>query len=160
MDDLPNTSSADASPPFDHDYDYDEYYSEFAAFLSDPSSSSDMRKTARGSLKQSLCAGGGTLTGSLIGGPVGGLVGGVAGSIIGYLKSDNYSGVLNDVLKLQGEARKKLITRVTKVLKAAGATATSLEGGVRTFRETLIKYSQRDDVRDGIWKACVDSIRD
>ena len=106
MDDLPNTSSADASPPFDHDYDYDEYYSEFAAFLSDPSSSSDMRKTARGSLKQSLCAGGGTLTGSLIGGPVGGLVGGVAGSIIGYLKSDNYSGVLNDVLKLQGEARK------------------------------------------------------
>jgi len=160
MADFPNTSGADASPPFDHDIDYDEYYSEFAAFLSDPSSSSDMRKTARGSLKQSLCAGGGTLTGSLIGGPVGGLVGGVAGSIIGYLKSDDYSGVLNGILKLQGEARKKLITRVTKVLKTAGVTTTSLEEGVRTFRETLIKYSQRNDVRDGIWKACVDSVRD
>ena len=78
--------------------------------------SDDMRKTAKSSLKQSIYAGGGAFAGSFIGGPVGGLIGGVAGSIVGFLKSDDYDGLLLAVSKIDDVHRTKLVqVSVSKV---------------------------------------------
>mmetsp|Transcript_59881 Transcript_59881/g.177502 ORF Transcript_59881/g.177502 Transcript_59881/m.177502 type:complete len:168 (-) Transcript_59881:483-986(-) len=135
----------------------DDYHSELVHFLTN---SRGMRNTARGSIKQSLYAGGGALAGSFLLGPVGGLVGGVAGSVVGYVKSDEYDGMVLSVLKLEDHRKKKrLVTEVWGVLGKAGATARELETSV-AFRESLVRLAERDDVRNGIWRACLHSIKD
>ncbi len=99
MDDIP-VMNADADSSGEN---YDEAHSELVRFLMQ---SQEMRTTARGALKQSLWAAGGTFAGAVLGGPVGGLVGGVTGSILGLLKSDNYDGALLHIVNLEAEKRK------------------------------------------------------
>lgn len=92
MDDIPNI-------PTDSE---DEYHSELMKFLSE---SSDMRKTARGALKQSLFSAGGAFVGAFVGGPVGGLIGGIAGSLTGFINSDDYDGAIVAITNLQSDRK-------------------------------------------------------
>lgn len=92
MDDIPDIPDIPTS----------EYHSELMRFLSE---SSDMRNTARGTLKQTAMAGGGAMAGSLLLGPVGGLVGGIVGSVAGFLYSDGYDGVLVSMTNLESDRR-------------------------------------------------------
>mmetsp|Transcript_31435 Transcript_31435/g.31691 ORF Transcript_31435/g.31691 Transcript_31435/m.31691 type:complete len:141 (-) Transcript_31435:404-826(-) len=132
-----------------------ERHSELIRFLTENSS---MRKTAANSIKHSLYAGGGAFAGAWLLGPVGGLVGGVIGSGIGYLQSDTYDGAVLAVLKLEQTKRNSLLQDVGKVLVTAGATVQSLRSA-SAFSEALHQFAEQDSVRNGIWKACVDSIR-
>jgi uncharacterized membrane protein len=99
MDDIP-VMNADVDSESET---FAEAHSELVRFLTQ---SSEMRTTARGALKQSLWAAGGTFAGAILGGPVGGLIGGVTGSVLGLLKSDNYDGALLHIVQLEGERRK------------------------------------------------------
>jgi len=86
-------------------------------------------------------------------------VGGIGGSIVGYLQSDNYDGAVLAILKIEGERRKVLIEAVGKVLITAGATTQQIESSDE-FRECLIQFAQQDSTRDGIWKACLNSMNE
>mmetsp|Transcript_15524 Transcript_15524/g.21193 ORF Transcript_15524/g.21193 Transcript_15524/m.21193 type:complete len:144 (-) Transcript_15524:598-1029(-) len=134
----------------------EEIHGELIRFLTQ---SEEMRKTARGSLKQSLYAGGGAFAGSMLLGPVGGLAGGVAGSVVGYLKSDDYDGAILEVVKLEGERRERLMKDVGKVMMNAGATAQQLQSA-GAFRDALTQFAQQDAVRDGVWKACMHAVNE
>mmetsp|Transcript_12988 Transcript_12988/g.16964 ORF Transcript_12988/g.16964 Transcript_12988/m.16964 type:complete len:136 (-) Transcript_12988:704-1111(-) len=82
---------------------------------------------------------------------------GIAGSVAGFLTSDQYDGALQNISALEDERRKKLINEVTQVLIAAGATANSLQM-TSGFGSALREYAQQDSVRDGIWRACINSL--
>mmetsp|Transcript_12986 Transcript_12986/g.16961 ORF Transcript_12986/g.16961 Transcript_12986/m.16961 type:complete len:143 (-) Transcript_12986:704-1132(-) len=129
-------------------------HGELVAFLTD---NNDMRKCAKNSVKASVWAGGGAFAGAFLMGPVGGMVGGIAGSVAGFLTSDQYDGALQNISALEDERRKKLINEVTQVLIAAGATANSLQM-TSGFGSALREYAQQDSVRDGIWRACINSL--
>mmetsp|Transcript_20110 Transcript_20110/g.29398 ORF Transcript_20110/g.29398 Transcript_20110/m.29398 type:complete len:149 (+) Transcript_20110:110-556(+) len=147
MDDMPDLST--------DDMEFDEsYHRELMNFLSE----SHMRDTAKGSIKQSLYAASGAFVGSFIGGPVGGLLGGVAGSVAGYFQSDDYDGVIVALAQLEKERQKTLVMEVYAVLKPFGATFQSMQNS-DAFRETLHEFAKRDGVRNGIWNACLHSIR-
>lgn len=99
MEDIPDI-------PTDHGtfdgYSSERYYEELMSFMSE---SSSMRETAKSAVKQSLFSAGGAFAGSFLGGPVGGLIGGVAGSLIGYIKSDDYDGLIIALTKIETERR-------------------------------------------------------
>ena len=118
----------------------------------------EMRKTARSAVKQSLYAGGGALTGGLLMGPVGGLVGGIAGSLVGFIKADNYDGVLLQLIKINEQQRQFLLAEIAQVLVTAGATSQQMSS-VEKFRAALEMYAEQPAVRDAIWKACLSSMR-
>jgi outer membrane lipoprotein SlyB len=99
MDDIP-VMNADVDS---NGEEFNEAHSELVRFLTQ---SQEMRTTARGALKQSLWAAGGTFAGAILGGPIGGLVGGITGSVLGLLKSDNYDGALLHIVQLEGHRRK------------------------------------------------------
>mmetsp|Transcript_17639 Transcript_17639/g.29325 ORF Transcript_17639/g.29325 Transcript_17639/m.29325 type:complete len:163 (+) Transcript_17639:141-629(+) len=121
--------------------------------------SDDMRKTAKSSLKQSLYAGGGAFAGSFLGGPVGGLIGGVAGSLVGFLKSDDYDGLLLAVSKIDDAHRTKLLKEVATVLMVAGAQMKQLNSAAG-LKEQLNRFVNQEQVRDGVWKACMKSMNE
>jgi hypothetical protein len=100
MDDIPNipTDSDD-----DARYRSPEYQSELMNFLSQ---SSEMRKTAKGALKQSLFSAGGAFVGAFVAGPVGGLVGGIAGSVAGFIQGDNYDGAIIAITRLESDRKR------------------------------------------------------
>ena len=102
MDDIPNIPTDD-----DSRYSSEDYQSELMNYLSN---SSEMRNTARAAMKQAGFAGGGAILGATLGGPLGGLVGGIAGSVVGYLKSDDYDGIIVSILNLESD-RKSVSTR-------------------------------------------------
>mmetsp|Transcript_10392 Transcript_10392/g.19454 ORF Transcript_10392/g.19454 Transcript_10392/m.19454 type:complete len:156 (+) Transcript_10392:340-807(+) len=154
MDDIPDIS--------DTDYDRrgfrtpnDAYYSELMAFLSE---SHSMRKTAKSAVKQSLYAASGAFAGSFIGGPIGGLVGGIAGSLIGFLQSDEYDGAIVALTKLDESRRKRLMLEVLAVLKQAGVSYQRIQDS-GAFRETLYQFAEQENVRNGIWNACLNSAK-
>ena len=62
------------------------------------------------------------------------------------------------MMKLDDERRKGLVNDVTKVLIAAGATANSLQMN-DGFQTALRQFAEQDSVRDGIWRACVQSLQ-
>lgn len=68
-----------------------QQHRELMEFLTD---NAQMRETARNALKQGLWAGSGAIAGGLLLGPIGGLVGGIGGSVIGFLRADEYNGVV------------------------------------------------------------------
>ena len=114
-----------------------------------------MRETARNALKQALWSGGAAVAGGLLLGPVGGLVGGIAGSVVGFMQSNPYDGVVQQLGELNEAQRGILVQSVGKVLVDAGASPTELlESGV--FQEKLLEFASRGQVRDEIWKACMD----
>lgn len=131
-----------------------EFYGELIQFLTE---SRGMRQTAKSSLKQSLYAGGGALAGGVLLGPVGGLVGGVAGSVVGFLKSDNYDGIILHLSKLETQQQRFLIAEVGKILTTAGARTEQLQS-TETFRNTIYTYAEKDSVRNEIWKACLNAV--
>ena len=147
MDDIPDIPNEDSYT--------DSQYSELMEFLSH---SQSMRDTAKNAVKQSLFAAGGAFTGSFIAGPVGGLVGGIVGSIIGFVKGDDYDGLIICLTKLELERRKKLLNEVMQVLKVAGASAQNFQK-VEMFKDVLLRYAEQDQVRNGIWSACINSAR-
>jgi hypothetical protein len=101
---------------------------------------------------------GGALAGGFLLGPVGGLVGGICGSILGFINSDNYDGALVSMSKLDEEQKKTLMTRVGQVLVAAGATAQQLNSE-SAFKDTLVTFALQPNVREEIWKACVQTLQ-
>ena len=153
MDDIPH-ASGDASPP-SQEFDNASRHSELVKFLTQ---SSEMRSTARSSLKQSLYAGSGAFAGSILAGPIGGLAGGIVGSVAGYIKSDEYDGVIQVIRDLEEERRDELILAVGATLTAAGASIDQLST-LDGYRESLLQFAEQGRVRDGLWKACVNSMR-
>lgn len=133
----------------------DSQYSELMDFLSH---SRGMRETAKNAVKQSIFAAGGAFAGSFIAGPLGGLVGGIMGSIVGFVQSDNYDGLIVCLTNLEEEKRKRLMYDVMRVLKVAGATAQNFQS-VEMFKEVLLSYAEQEQVRNGIWNACLKSAR-
>ena len=105
---------------------------------------------------QNCCRG--ALIGGFLLGPVGGLVGGVAGSMIGFAQVGDYDGAVLALAKLETAQRKVLMQSVGEVLVRAGATANQFENST-AFRDVLVDYATRPNVRDELWKACVQSVQ-
>lgn len=122
----------------------------------------DMKKAAKSSLKQGMYAGGGAVAGGLLIGPVGGVIGGITGSIIGFMQSDNYSGMLQQMMILDATRKSHLIDAVKATLINAGASSTdrSIFTSPDAFRATLAQFAAQRTVRDQIWKACIDAINE
>lgn len=131
----------------------DARHSVLMEFLTD---NTDMKKAAQSGLKQGMVAGGAAFAGAVLLGPVGGLIGGVAGSVAGFLTSDQYDGVVLAAVRLESGRRDRLVKEVASVLVGAGAKMRSIEDA-GAFREALLRYADQDAVRDGIWRACVNS---
>lgn len=47
---------------------------------------------------------------------------------------------------------------VYEVLKQAGVSYDSI-GDLSAFRDVLYSYAEQDEVRNGIWKACIQSTK-
>ena len=133
--------------------DVTAYHHELMEFLVD---NREMQKAAKHSLKQGLYAGGGAVVGGLLGGPVGGLVGGIAGSIVGFFQSDDYNGVVQQLMVLPEERQVRLVRGVRQILATSGAT-TDLRT-VQGFKQGLIELASRRSVRDKVWNALMDAI--
>lgn len=153
MEDIPDI-------PTDHGtfdgYSSERYYEELMSFMSE---SSSMRETAKSAVKQSLFSAGGAFAGSFLGGPVGGLIGGVAGSLIGYIKSDDYDGLIIALTKIETERRTKLMKEVFQVLQTAGGSFQRIQENPEAFKHELYRLAELDAVRNGIWNACLHSTR-
>lgn len=134
----------------------DNHYDTLMEFLNDNDA---MRKTAVGSMKQGLMAGGGAVMGGLLLGPVGGLVGGIAGSLIGFFRAPDYHGAVQQIMLLEGHRREKLVQAVRLSLVHAGASARSFDSP-QQFKEALLQFATQRHVRDQIWKACVDALEE
>ena len=131
-------------------------YTEIVSFLRD---NDEMRKTARNALKQGLIAGASTVGGALLFGPIGGLIGGIAGSILGFQQADEYDGVITHVMKLEGRSRIRLVDSIRVALTAAGASLKHFESP-EIFRTALTEFVSKEQVREKVWHACVDAIKD
>ena len=142
-------------PPSEPIPDIDGQHRELMAFLMD---NPQMRSTARHSLKQGLWAGGGAVAGGLVLGPLGGLLGGIAGSLVGFVKSDPYDGIVQQLGGLDGPRKERLIRAVRTTLVTAGATAAQFQT-TGAFRGALVELATRKQVRDQVWKACVEAVR-
>eukprot|EP00559_Dactyliosolen_fragilissimus_P006578 CAMPEP_0184863018 /NCGR_PEP_ID=MMETSP0580-20130426/8327_1 /TAXON_ID=1118495 /ORGANISM="Dactyliosolen fragilissimus" /LENGTH=150 /DNA_ID=CAMNT_0027361061 /DNA_START=122 /DNA_END=574 /DNA_ORIENTATION=- len=149
MDEIPDMGNAGERIDYEN-----EAHSEIVRFLTQ---SDEMRSTARNALKQSLWSGGAAFAGSIVAGPVGGLVGGVAGSIVGFFQSDEYDGVLSAIVKLEATRRKKLVSEVGQILVVAGASQQLLNAAA--FRDHLHRYADQEQVRNNVWKACLEAVR-
>lgn len=119
----------------------------------------EMRTTAKQSIQQGLYAGGGAVVGGMLLGPVGGLVGGVMGSLVGFWTADDYDGAVQQILLVRGSRKERLVQEVHRVLLQAGATARQFENA-QAFRSALVNFASQRAVRDQVWKACLESIRD
>ena len=146
MDDYP------ASEPIP---DIEVQHHELLEFLMDNPS---MRQAAKHSLQQGLWAGGGAVAGGLLAGPLGGLIGGIAGSMVGFVKSDDYDGVVQQIVVLESSRKERLIKQGQAVLLTAGATAPQFQTA-QAFRGALVEFAARRQVRDKVWKACLDAVR-
>ncbi|VEU41614.1 unnamed protein product [Pseudo-nitzschia multistriata] len=152
MDDYP---AADEIPDPIGEESFDRRYTTLMEFLS---TSSEMRKTASSSFKQSLWAGSGAMAGGMVAGPVGGLLGGITGSLIGFLKSSDYDGVVVHLCKLDPASKKELLIQVGHLLVAAGAATQGLNTE-SALRDALVSYACQSGVRDQIWNACLESLQ-
>ena len=151
MDDYPG-----AEPIPEPAGDIDARYSTLMEFLTD---NSEMKKVAKSSLKQALWSGAGAMGGGLVFGAVGGLVGGIAGSIYGFMSTPNYDGALVHLCGLPEEEKKALLTRVGQVLITAGATAQTMNSQ-DAFKAALMTYASQPSVRNGLWDACAEALKD
>jgi hypothetical protein len=150
--------SNDDDPVPDMDSFVDDEPNHYQTLMQFLQNSTAMRQTAHGSLRQGLICGGGAVTGGLLLGPVGGLVGGVAGSIYGFLTSPNYDGVIQQFMKMEDtEQRHRLLKSVRLCLLHAGANAASF-ASPQKFHQTLVQFTEQREVRDHIWKACMDAM--
>ena len=118
--------------------------------------SREMRHAAKSSVKQGLLAGTGAIAGGFVLGPIGGLIGGIAGSIYGFLNAGDYDGALVQIMKLEKDQQERLMKEVGQVLRTAGATAQQFESA-EAFRATLAEFASQPNVRDGIWRACIEA---
>lgn len=135
--------------------DMDNHYETLMEFLTDNDA---MRRTAVGSMRQGLYAGGGAVAGGLLLGPVGGLLGGLAGSLVGYFRATDYHGAVQQIARLErGHRRDRLVQAVRLSLLHAGANARSFASPLQ-FQQVLLQFAGQSHVRDQIWKACVDSL--
>lgn len=133
-----------------------QQHRELMDFLTD---NTQMRETARNALKQGLWAGSGAIAGGLLLGPIGGLVGGIGGSVIGFLRADEYNGVVQHLGELPQQQRSHLVQSVGKVLVNAGASQSEL-ATPGAFQARLVEFASRRPIRDQIWKACMDVMRE
>lgn len=130
----------------------EQQHRELMEFLTN---NSQMRETARNALKQGMWAGAGAVAGGLLLGPIGGLVGGIGGSVIGFIRADEYNGVVEHLGQLPESQRTHLVRSVGKVLVNAGADGSELTTpGV--FQTRLVEFASRGPVRDQIWKTCME----
>jgi hypothetical protein len=149
----------DDYPASDHIPDPDRVEVEYTELMEFLSNNQDMRKAAKGSLQQSLYAGGGAMAGGMLLGPVGGLIGGVTGSLMGFFRADDYDGAVQQILQLEGARKARLVEQVHKVLLNAGASVQQFESA-EAFRATLVEFASQRAVRDQVWRTCLESIQD
>uniref|UniRef100_A0A7S2Y3L1 Uncharacterized protein n=1 Tax=Entomoneis paludosa TaxID=265537 RepID=A0A7S2Y3L1_9STRA len=134
----------------------DAYHAELMDFLQE---STDMRTAAKNSVKQGLWAGGGAMAGGMLMGPIGGMVGGVAGSLVGYYQSDDYDGVVQQLVKLPAARQSRLVRAVGKVLTdASSSTDNDFFESPQAFRNSLAEFAGRRDVREQIWRLCNEAL--
>jgi len=142
---------------FDDIPNMDNNHRELMEWLTD---NPEMRKAAQNSLKQGALAGGAAVAGGLIAGPPGGLIGGILGSIAGFFVADEYDGVVQQMLNMNDtDKKKRLMGQVQRVLLSAGATAKQLES-TDAFRNALVEFAGQRNVRDQVWRACMDTLKD
>jgi hypothetical protein len=60
---------------------------------------------------------------------------------------------------LEGSRKKRLVEAVRMTLMDAGATSRSFESA-EAFRGALAEFASQRGVRDQIWKACVEVIKE
>lgn len=131
----------------------DDYHTELVEFLAE---SPSMKHAARSAMKQGLGAAAGATMGGLLLGPVGGLLGGIVGSVAGFMAVDDYDGVVQQIVKLQSDAKKeRLIRGVRQVLVKAGA---AMPTSATAFRGALVELAQQRDVREQVWKLCMEAV--
>lgn len=152
--------SYDSYPAGDPIPEPDIYAAQYTTIIEYVQNSTEMRTAAKSSIKQGLWAGTGAVTGGMFFGPIGGLVGGIGGSIIGFLKSDNYDGMVLQLCKLDERQQHALVKDAGKILVGAGATIQTLSS-VDGFRNALFLYaSQQQHVRDELWNVCLSSLQE
>merc|ERR1712226_1088848 len=121
--------------------------------------SRDMRHTAKNSIKQGLWAGAGAVTGAMLLGPVGGLVGGVTGSLVGFMRADEYDGVVQQLVQLPAARQSRLVRAIKNVLaNASSSTDNDLFGSPEAFGTALSEYANRRSVREHIWRLCQEAL--
>jgi hypothetical protein len=117
-----------------------------------------MKQTAINSIRQGLICGGGAVAGGILLGPVGGLLGGIAGSIYSFTTTPKYDGIIQQMIHMDDvQKRDQLLHSVRLCLLHAGANVTNLLS-TNDFRNILYQYTEQREVRDQIWKACMDAI--
>jgi hypothetical protein len=116
----------------------------------------EMKKAATHSMQQGMWAGAGAISGGLLLGPIGGLMGGMAGSLVGFMRSGNYEGAVQQVMKLNAAEKTVLVTQVHEVLRTAGAKDMLTAGA---FQAALVQFASQGAVRDQIWRACLESVK-
>ena len=147
---------ADASNSTNDEGVAEQQHGELMEFLTN---NAQMRETARNALKQGLWAGTAAIAGGLLMGPIGGLVGGIGGSVVGFLRADEYNGVVQQLGELPERQRGHLVQTVGKVLIEAGASPSELTTpGV--FQARLVEFASRRPIRDQIWRACMEVMRE
>lgn len=62
------------------------------------------------------------------------------------------------LFKLDETQKKVLLTRISQVLIAAGASAQQLTSP-NAFRQALVTFASQPSVREDIWNACVQSLQ-
>lgn len=143
--------------------DRDEINEKHRVLMDFLSNNDEMKKATKNSLRQGLLAGGGAVAGGMLLGPLGGLVGGITGSLIGFMQSDPYDGMVQQLVVLEMNRKAQLIDAVKATLVDAGAlrNTNSLDAfsSAEVFRDTLSYYASQRTVRDQIWKACLDALR-
>lgn len=148
--------SMDDYPASDPIPNMDESYSSLMDFLRHNDA---LRNTARNAMAQGAWSGGGALAGGLLGGPVGGLVGGIIGSVVGFVQADEYEGALQNLNSLPQPQRQALVRSVASILTAAGGSKLLLTS-TSEFQKSLVSLAEQESVRNQIWQACVDAMKE
>lgn len=151
MDDYDND---DGIPNMD-DMTNQQHYQVVMDFLQNNKS---MKQTATNSLRQGLITGSSAMAGGLLLGPIGGLVGGIVGSIYSFTSTPQYDGIIQQMIHMEDiQKRDTVLHSIRLCLLHAGANVTKFQSP-SDFQQTLYQFAEQREVRDHIWKACMDAI--
>jgi hypothetical protein len=153
MDNFDNNDD-DTIPNMDETTNH-EHYQVVMEFLQN---NDRMKHTAINSLRQGLICGSSAVIGGIVLGPIGGLVGGIIGSIYSYTSTPHYDGIVQQMIHMDDvQKRNQLLNSIRLCLLHSGANVTNLLS-TADFRNVLYEYTEKREVRDQIWKACMDAI--
>ena len=80
-------------------------------------------------------------------------------SVIGFCKTEDCDGIAFSTMQLDDGHRDRLMTEVGSASMTAGATAQQIQLPDQSH-ETLRQHAEQDSVRNGVRRACVNSLRE